>query len=271
MALQWLNDTPRAISDADAGLATGTNALWWQARLKGSFLLDLPVDNTRAVRFAAFTDDPDTMSNVRFDFRMRKSTPDGGSYQFYVTGQRNDDSGARTVAFTVVAATLDALLDPDEWYTVYMQAWPGDGPDGYSQIADSAGTVLASTTHTDGAVLYPMGTSTRAVVGAFGASSGLTIDGLAFGVDRLDVGDRHISPAIHGQALRYWLFEEGTGTTVAEETGNGQALTISGSINTDYEWIAGSWGYSEPPPKAIISPTGNEMIFRSTGNPFIIR
>ena len=58
MALQWLNDTPRAVSAADAGLATGTHALWWQARIKGSFLLDLPVNNNRYMRFAAFTDDP---------------------------------------------------------------------------------------------------------------------------------------------------------------------------------------------------------------------
>jgi hypothetical protein len=247
MALRWLTNTAQGRSAADSGLSSGTAHLWWQMRFKGSFLLDKAQENTEYFRWR-FVDDFTSPTVERFEFSFRKT--EAGNYNVIISAPRNDDSGNRTIGWLIAIATLDPLLDPDEWYTLYIHAWPSDSNDSAIQLIDDEGTaVWSDTTQTDGANVYAMGDGTRLQFG-YDVPFPAEVDAFAFGVDRLDVADRHLSPVVHGEALRYWLFEDGAGSTVAEGTTNGQSLALSGTEDTDYEWFPGDWGAGapEPPP-----------------------
>lgn len=171
-----------------------------------------------------------SMAATNWLLSKRDAAADNGLYQFYVTSSGAISFGYRNSAGTFVTWTTTAtgLITTGAWYHIAFCHTAGDdaGTKLYINGIEVSGSWNAST--------GTLTTNTRSVRLGYSANAAVSLNG---NLSNVRLYGRHLSqseiqtlctlnePSTSNLAAR-WLMDEGSGTTAADGSGNGNTATM---------------------------------------------
>lgn len=138
----------------------------------------------------------------------------------------------------------------------------------YCDSNNSAGDANIDVYEMDGTSVYTKnqgwGQGTFQSVASADVGFGYGIDGpidcVAIYSDQLTGADKYAEPSDTDTAIEeLWFFNEGTGTSVANEISGEPSLSLAGTENTNWSWTTGEWPSGTTPAGELVTTNVNDI------------